>query len=127
MSAQIVLCESDAYLARMIACRLMRADFEVHSVRDCDAACEVIEWWRPQLLVTDLQYPAGEVLCRVRGDEAFSDLPIIGLSNVGGPPAAMALLQQQLKLHAVLTKPFSVRRLVKLAKDVTRHSEFAAV
>ncbi len=127
MSAQIVLCESDAYLARMIACRLMRADFEVHAVHNCDAACELIEWWRPQLLITDLQYPSVEVLCRVRGDEAFADLPIIGLSNVAGHPAAIALLQQQLNLHAVLTKPFSVRRLVKLAKEATRHSEFAAV
>jgi two-component system, OmpR family, alkaline phosphatase synthesis response regulator PhoP len=122
MSAQIVVCEGEPYLSRMIACRLMRADFAVHSSRDCETAGDIIERLRPQLLIVDLQYPAVELLCRVRGDEAFADLPIIGLTSVAGHPAAMALMQQQLNLFAVLTKPFSLRRLVHLARKAVQQS-----
>lgn len=127
MPIHVVVCVDEPYLARMIACRLMRADFEVHSAHDCESAWDVINSVRPQLVITDLQYPGLGLICQIRNTPALSDLPAIVLSSNTGNPTALAALQQQLKLHAILPKPFSLRSLVKLATEATRPALARAV
>jgi hypothetical protein len=78
-------------------------------------------------LITDLQYPGLGLICQVRNTPALSDVSTIVLSSNMGNPTAMDALRQQLKLHAILPKPFSLRSLVKLATDATRPALARAV
>lgn len=120
MPIHVVLCDDQADLARMVSCRLMRANFEVHTVQDAETAWGVIRQVRPHLLITDLQFPGFELICRARSCAETADLPVIVLSSVAGHRSAMDQLKQELKLSAILQKPFSLRQLVALADEVTR-------
>ncbi len=119
MPIHVVVFEAEPHVARMVACRLMRADFEVHSVHDGESAWEVIDRIRPQLLVTDLQPPALELVDRIRHMPATADLPIIGLCSANGDPAEVERLQADWQFWAILPKPFSPRRLIRLALEAT--------
>lgn len=119
MSIHVVLCENEPHVARMISCRLMRADLEVHTVHDCESGWDVIERLQPQLLVTDLQLPSLELVCRVRSTPLTSQLPIIALTSVGGDPEKLENMRREWNLAAILQKPFSPRRLVSLALETT--------
>jgi DNA-binding response OmpR family regulator len=120
MPIHVVLCESQPDVARLVSCRLMRADFEVHSARDVETAWEVIRRVRPAVLIAELQYPGIDLLCRLRSCPDTADLPVIALTSVVGPRDAMDTLQHDLGLAAVVAKPFSLRRLVRLAEEVTQ-------
>jgi two-component system alkaline phosphatase synthesis response regulator PhoP len=119
MSIHVVVCDDEPHVARMISCRLMRADFEVHSAHDCETAWDVIHRVRPQLLVTDLHDPAVELVCRLRATPGLAELPVIALTSTRENIAAMKGLQEQLGLYALLAKPFSPRCLVRLAAQAT--------
>lgn len=119
MPIHVVVFETEPHVARMVAYRLMRADFEVHTVHDCESAWEVIERLQPQLLVTDLQFPALELVDRIRSTPATADLPIIGLSSPNGDSAEGEHAHLEWQFSAILPKPFSPRRLVHLALELT--------
>lgn len=120
MSIHVVLCDDQPDVARMISCRLMRADFEVHTAHDAESAWSVIQRVHPQLLITDLQFPGFELLCRTRSCPETADMPVIVLSSLSGNPEAMEALQHELRLSAILPKPFSLRKLVSMVTEVTR-------
>lgn len=124
MSIHVVLFENEPHVARMISCRLMRANLEVHTVHDGESAWEVIERLQPQLLVTDVQLPALELVCRVRSTPMTAQLPIIALSAMDCDPVELDMLQREWNFTAILQKPFSPRRLVSLALEAT-HAESA--
>jgi CheY-like chemotaxis protein len=71
-------------------------------------------------LITDLQYPGIDLICRIRAHADTSDLPVIVLSSANGPAVAFESLRRDLHLAAVLPKPFSLRRLVALAGQVAQ-------
>jgi DNA-binding response OmpR family regulator len=122
MPIHVVVCEHQPDLARMISCRLMRADLEVHSTHDSESATEVLRRVRPHLLITHLQ-PAGIALVRsLRDLVEFAELPVIGLSPAFTPLACLVKLREDLQLAAVLQKPFSLRQLVALAGHVAKRS-----
>ncbi len=125
MSIHVVLCDDQPDVARMISCRLMRADFEVHTVHDAESAWSVIQRVRPQLLITDLQFPGIELICQARSCAETVDMPVIVLSSMACQPTALETLQQELNLAAILPKPFSLRKLVALAGDVTQPAAVA--
>ena len=120
MPIHVVVCDSQPDVARMISCRLMRADFEVHSAHDADSAWDVVQRVHPQLLITHLQPSGIKLVRRIRNSEDTRELTVIGLSATFRPSPAVQRLRQQLQLSALLQKPFSLRQLVALAGKVTQ-------
>ncbi len=123
MSAHVVLWFNEPQLARMISCRLMRADFEVHSVHDDQSACDVLDRVQPQLLVTDWQ-PSRTELLRKAHD---SEIPVIGLTSLSRPMHDAHELCRQGLVAAVLSLPCSLRRLVELARHITQREPSCAL
>ncbi len=117
MSTHVVLWFQEPQLARLISCRLMRADFEVHTVHDDQAACEAIQRLRPELLVTDYRPERAEVLRQAQ----VHSTGVIGLTNSCRPSGEIIELCRQGLLSAVLALPCSLRRLVDLARHLTQH------
>lgn len=118
MSIHVVVFESEPHVARMISCRLMRADFEVHSVHDVESGWDVISRVQPHLLVTDVEAPALELISRVRNTPETRDLPILGLTAANCDPLELELLHRDWNISAMLQKPFSLRRMVRLAAEI---------
>lgn len=118
MSIHVVIFETEPHVARMIACRLMRADFEVHSVHDVESGWDVICRVQPQLLITDVADPALELISRIRSTPSTRELPILGLTQAGDDPMELELLHRDWHFAAVLQKPFSPRRMVRLAAEI---------
>ena len=119
MSIHVVLCDSDPSVARLISCRLMRADLDVHTIQDCENVWDVIHRLQPQLVIADLQFPGIELLCKLRNTQETANLPVIALSDQTAAPVVMDEICRDLHLTAVLPKPFSMRKLVRLALDAT--------
>lgn len=120
MSIHVVLCDDETQVARMISWRLTRAGFEVHTAQDGDAAWEMTRRIHPHLLITDLQFPGIDLVCRVRSTPIIKSVPIILLSAASCSSDMCRKLAQELKLSAILPKPCSLRGLVRLAYQATQ-------
>lgn len=126
MSIHVVVFESEPHIARMIACRLMRADFEVHSVHDVESGWDVICRVRPHLLVTDLEDPALELIRRMRAASETKELSILALAKSDSDPMELELLHRDYHFAAMLPKPFSPRRLIRLAAEIALTPQLAS-
>ena len=120
MSIHIVLCDDEPQTARMISWRLMRAGFEVHTAHDGEAAWEITRRVHPQLLITDLQFPGIELVCRVRATPETARLPIILLTSTNLPSELQRRMRQELNLAAILPKPCSLRDLARVSYQATQ-------
>lgn len=118
MLPRVLLCDDETHILRAAEFKLRRAGFEVECVRDGLEAWEAIERSRPAILVTDFQMPRldGLALCRrVRETPALADLPIV-LLTAKGFELAEDRLADELRLVALVTKPFSPRELLTLVQ-----------
>lgn len=118
MSPRVLLCDDETHILRAAEFKLRRAGFEVECVRDGLEAWEAIERSRPAMLVTDFQMPRldGIELCRrVRGVPELADLPIV-LLTAKGFELSEDRLADELRLVALVTKPFSPRELLNLVQ-----------
>lgn len=123
MSTHVVLWFEEPQLARMISCRLMRADFEVHSVHDDQSACEILDRIQPQLLITDWQPSRAGLLQKAHE----GDIPVIGLTPNGRTMTDINDLCRRGLIAAVLSLPCSIRRLIELARHITQHEPCCAL
>ena len=120
MSIHVVLCDDETQTARMISWRLMRAGFEVHTAHDGEAAWDITRRVHPDLLITDLQFPGIELVCRVRGTPETAQVPIILLTSTELTPEMQQRMRHELSLSAILPKPCSLRDLVRVAYQATQ-------
>lgn len=97
---------------------LQKAGFVVETYPSGELALEAIRREAPSLIVTDCQMPGGMdglQLCRLIREHAhFDSIPIIMLTSKGYE-LSERMLQRDLKISALVGKPFSPRELSKLA------------
>jgi|GEM_PF-5885921 len=116
MATHIVLWFDEPQRARQISCRLMRADFEVHTVHDDFTASELLDHLHPQLLVTDGHSSRLELL-----QQAYdAAIPVIGLASANDRTATLDDLQSRGLFSAVFSLPCSLHQLVDLAHHLTQ-------
>lgn len=121
MSPHVVVCDDEAHITRVIALKLDRAGFEVHTASDAETAWELIERTQPSLVITEdkLSGMSGwDLVERLRGTpETFDTACIVMTSNVAELPNATDRAEE-FHVQAVIAKPFSPRSLVALAKSL---------
>ena len=120
MNLRIVACDDEAHISRAVSMKLRKAGFDVETAPDGQAALEAIQRQSPALLVTDCQMPRmnGIELCRhLRAQEEYADLPII-LLTAKGFELDHEQLKDELKLAAIVMKPFSPRELVGMVREI---------
>lgn len=128
MSWKVLLCDDEVHILRAAEIKLTRSGFEVQCAFDGQEAWEIVERWRPDALVTDLQMPRVdglELARRVRGNPATSGLPIV-LLTAKGFEAPFAEAARELGIAAVIPKPFSTKELIRLLENLLESAGGAA-
>ncbi|REJ71408.1 MAG: response regulator [Planctomycetota bacterium] len=127
MPIRILVCDDESHITRTIELQLRKAGFEVELAADGRAALQAAQQQPPDLLISDCQMPRmnGLELCReMRNDYRFADTPII-LLTAKAYELPTGTLQRELRISAVVSKPFSPRDLLKLVKVLTGAEEMA--
>jgi two-component system alkaline phosphatase synthesis response regulator PhoP len=117
---KVLLCDDETHILRAAQIKLTRLGYDVQCANDGQAAWELIQQSRPDILVTDLQMPRMdgiELSRRVRENPATSDLPILMLTAKGFEVAHTEMAQKW-NVLAILPKPFSSRELARCIENV---------
>lgn len=126
MSARrILLADDEPHITHLVSRRLKAMGHEVRVARDGEEAWTIVQEWVPDLMITDLQMPyinGLDLITNFRHQPSLAGIPIIVLTARG-----YVLDDQQIRqagITALLSKPFSVRRLAAMVSDVlAEHSE----
>jgi DNA-binding response OmpR family regulator len=116
---RVVACDDHPHVNCTIDMSLRKAGFDVETYPSGELALDAIFRDPPALIITDCQMPGGMdglELCRlVRLDSRFDLIPIVMLTSKGYE-LSEKMLQRDLKVAALINKPFSPRELGKLAQ-----------
>ena len=129
MHKRLLLCDDESFILNAAEFKLKRAGFEVKTGFDGQNGWEIMQTWKPDLVVTDYQMPRldGIGLCeRIRGEEQYQNLPIIMLTAKGFELPHTELAEKWNVLR-VLPKPFSPRELLRLIEETFEKQEATAV
>lgn len=116
--ATVLIAEDNPDITKLLHLAL-RKHFKVVAAPNGAQAFELLERFQPDLVITDLMMPEvdGMELTRmIREDERVQHLPIIMLSARDGVEAEM--LERGHPADAYMAKPFSTRKLSKLARSL---------
>ena len=96
---KILVIEDDPVMAHVCQRLLTKHDFEVEVANDGAKGLQLLNEYKPDLVLLDLMMPKTngvEVLTRLRAQEAFRNLPVIVLTNACVP----TLIEQASKAGA---------------------------
>ncbi len=120
MTSRIHVCDDEPHIVLAVSLKFRKAGFEVSSAADGQAAWEVIQAERPQVVISDLQMPKMDgldLVRRMRSEPAFEGIPVI-LLTAKGFELDEAELREELGIQAVICKPFSPRELLALVQSL---------
>ncbi len=117
---KILIVDDDTDLLQLLSMRLSFAGFEVEQADSAEAALNLVEFSRPQLVITDMRMKEMDGMALFEHIHGMSPtLPVIILTAHGTIPDAIAATQRG--VFGYLTKPFDssalldqVRRAMKL-------------
>jgi two-component system, chemotaxis family, chemotaxis protein CheY len=119
VGARVLVVDDEADLRFILRRCFDRAGYDVLEAGDGAAALRSVQEVRPDLVVTDLVMPVMdgfELIRRLRADPVTADIPIIVVSSnwtmASGADAAVG-------------KPFEVRDVLELAKDLIKNGSDA--
>ncbi len=121
---RVLLADDEAHITHLVSRRLESLGHEVRVAQDGEEAWAICQEWFPDLIVTDLQMPylSGiELATRLRGLPQTAEIPILMLTARG-----YILEDEQIadaRITEMLSKPFSVRRLVERVQELLAQSE----
>ena len=117
MNYRVLLTDDELHILRAAEFKLKR-HFEVTCASDGQEAWELLQHYRPDVLITDLQMPrmSGiDLIERIRADARLADLPVILLTAKGYELSTDDAFKR-LKVFELVAKPFSPRELCKLVQ-----------
>ena len=108
--------------------KLKKAGYDVRIASDGQEAWEVIQQWKPDILITDYQMPRLDglgLVQKVRDNPETADLPIFMLTAKGFE-LPLEELREQWNVTAVIAKPFSPRDLLQRVEAVLQEPAVAS-
>ncbi len=118
---RVIACDDHAHITCTLDMALRKAGFEVETYPSGELALEAIRREVPALVITDCQMPGGmdglELCRKIRKDIRFDNVLIIMLTSKGYE-LSERMLQRDLRLSALIGKPFSPRELSKLVQTL---------
>jgi two-component system KDP operon response regulator KdpE len=117
--ARILILEDDKGLARVIQRKLRRQKFRFETVASPAAAREVLDQFRPDLLLLDLDTADQDGFDLISDIRACSAVPIVVVSSHSTEPDAVAALERG--ADDFLAKPFGLDELVARIRVGLRH------
>lgn len=125
MSRSVLLCDDEVHILRAAEFKLKRAGFDVRCAYDGQEAWEMIQADCPDALVTDYQMPRmdGMQLAElVHTTPATSHLPVVMLTAKGFE-LSHEELNAKCGVAAVVSKPFSPRKLLEQVESILHERE----
>jgi CheY-like chemotaxis protein len=117
--ANIVICDDEPHILRAAEFKFRGAGHAVRAASDGEEAWQFLQEDLPDLLVTDYQMPRLDglsLITRLREHEPTSHLPVL-LLTAKGLELSFDALHNQLRIFALLGKPFSPRELLAKAEE----------
>ena len=112
MAPRILVVEDDPLILRIVALRLQGQGYEVLTATDGEEALDMATRERPDLIIMDIQLPklnGLEVTRKLRGNVAFSQIPIIALTAYAMKGDKERAIEAG--CDAYLSKPIDTRQL----------------
>lgn len=116
---RILVCDDEAHILHVLSAKLRNNGFEVYSAADGEEGLELAARHQPDLIITDYQMPllSGLEMCaKLRADPKLSGIPVVMLTARGFSLEAKELAETNIR--QVLTKPFSPREVLQLARNL---------
>ena len=125
-NAKILIAEDNPQGVELLEAFLSDMPYEIRSARDGEATLQLVQEWRPDLLLLDIMMPklsGFEVCKRLRQDPATRDLPIIMVTALDQPSDVERAVEAG--TSDFLTKPIHKMelRLRVEAMLVSRHGQ----
>lgn len=117
---RILIVDDEPQLLRVLRRILSSHNYSVRTAEDGEAALEVFDEWRPDLVLTDLQMPNMDGLALCKRLRAISDLPLIVLSVKDEERTVVEALDAGVDDY--ITKPFGTDELVARIRSVLRRA-----
>lgn len=102
---KIAIVEDDQVINQMYRMKFEAAGFEVATASDGEAGVMVVEKFKPDLILLDLQMPhmnGAEALAIIRKNDWGKSVPVIILTNLGQEEAPKSL--ETLGIHSYIVK-----------------------
>ena len=119
MQKKVAIIEDEAELAALLEYNLGRQGLLTRVISGCKGAVEQLENWKPDLIILDVNLPkhnGGEVLAQVRGDPAFSLVPVLMLTSSASP--ADQATASRLGANLYIQKPSDLDAFLGLGKVI---------
>ncbi len=122
---RIVVADDESHITHVVEMKLRSAGFDVRVASDGEEALDVIEAFKPHLVMTDFQMPvmSGFELA-VTLKERGVDVPVLMVTARGHMLSEDDLARTNIK--ALLSKPFGPRLLVDRINDVLHEAGISA-
>ncbi|MEM6957593.1 MAG: response regulator [Myxococcota bacterium] len=120
----LLLVDADARSLRVLEVSLRKAGYTVATCADVDAAVEMVEFGRPDLILSDTLFPGKdgfELVEQLRDNADWEDIPIIFLSSDGGLESKVRGLE--LGVEDYLTKPIYIKEIITRVNLVLQRFE----
>lgn len=121
---KVLIAEDDVALLRALSERVRAAGYDVLSVQDGYQALEFCRKHQPDVVLLDVNMPAGtglSVHARLRSAEDLASIPVIYLT--GDARESVVYRAHELGALAVLHKPINTRELLKALESVLEHEK----
>ncbi len=116
---KIAIIEDDPVISQMYRMKFEADGFDVKLADNGKRGVALIEDFRPDMILLDLQMPemtGDEVLERIRKESWGKDIPVIILTNLGAEEAPRSL--KSLNIHSYIVKAeFTPRQVVQSVKE----------
>ena len=123
--AKVLICEDDPSLRELM--RLALGDYTFAEAADAAEAIELVQQFRPDLLLLDVMLPGGsglDVLTELRLDPELAETPVLVVSAFTSEADRRAALDAG--ANRFLAKPFDPDELAAIARDLLAASRWAA-
>lgn len=116
---KIAIIEDDQVISQMYRMKFEATEFEVAVASDGESGVSLVEKFKPDLILLDLQMPrvtGDEALEKIRSKPAFKNTPVIILTNLGEEEAPKRL--RELGIHSYIVKAdLTPRQVVERVKE----------
>ncbi|WP_316739402.1 response regulator [Pedobacter aquatilis] len=117
--SKILIVDDDVVNADLLTSIFEKENFDVESIHNCDLLQAVIQHFRPNLIVMDIQLNCadGRILCNIIKDNPKnSKIPVILLSAL----RPKEFLEIPCSADDFIIKPFDVEDLLEIVKSYLR-------
>ena len=116
---KILVADDEMHIVHVVAIKLRNNGYEVITAENGAVALQLASSGKPDIIITDFQMPVMsgiELITKLRENDETKNTPVIMLTARSF--AIEKEQQQQLKISACLSKPFSPRELLRKIEDV---------